>query len=260
MKIAFVADAHLIADADPHQRRHAARGFFKDAWPSFAALLDRVNDASPDVVVLLGDLVDWFSEANVDFALELVSRLKRPWLWTPGNHDLEEPDGVSEAGVAAARDYWRRRGCDGGSRIIDAGAAQVLLFDSALSVVAKETQAWVEASISAGEPAIIATHVPVDCEAVRAWIRKVAPSRNLQKYVQSGSPNFYPECLQGRIRSALAGHLHLEGEVKDRETEFRFLNMAISCHDQNRDTRYVASATILDTMGGSLRWHKLVVA
>lgn len=259
MKIAFVADAHLIADADPHKDQHATRRFFKDAWPSFASLMDRLNGESPDAVVFLGDLVDWFSPENVDFALDLVGRLKRPWLWTPGNHDLEGPDGKTGANEEAARAYWTRRGCHGRPQEIDAGATRALVFDSALSAVSPVTEAWVETTLARGGPATIATHVPIDIEPVREWIRNVAPSRNLKKYVQSGSPDFYEKCLRGRIQHALAGHLHLEGELTHEQTAIRFLSMSISCHDLNRDARYVASAAIMVTNGKKMAWRKLAL-
>jgi len=39
--------------------------------------------------IFLGDIVDSCSDENVQFALELMSKLKSPYYITPGNHDFE---------------------------------------------------------------------------------------------------------------------------------------------------------------------------
>ena len=65
MKIAVLGDVHLIAGDDPYKNLHGRREFFKSCWPSFQSLLKKVNDESPDLTILLGDLVDWFSSENL---------------------------------------------------------------------------------------------------------------------------------------------------------------------------------------------------
>lgn len=91
MKIAIIGDIHAIAPNDPHELFHDYRLVFKGAWPSFLALMSNVKAAAPDLVISLGDLMDWYSDENRDFVVEQFNRLHCPWYFTPGNHDLEFP-------------------------------------------------------------------------------------------------------------------------------------------------------------------------
>lgn len=51
-------------------------------------LIDRVNALEPRVVVITGDLVMPFSEADHGYLLQELGRLQAPVLCCPGNHDL----------------------------------------------------------------------------------------------------------------------------------------------------------------------------
>ncbi len=93
MKVTVIGDVHLVAESDPYKGIHARRACVKSAWPSFRSLIDSVNAESPDLTILLGDLVDWHSPENIAFGLELLSELKHPWYMTPGNHDIAAPQG-----------------------------------------------------------------------------------------------------------------------------------------------------------------------
>lgn len=53
-----------------------------------ARLFEQVNALSPDLVVITGDLLMPYSEAEHGFLLELLPRLRSPVLACPGNHDL----------------------------------------------------------------------------------------------------------------------------------------------------------------------------
>ncbi len=55
-------------------------------------MVDRVNALKPDLVVLTGDLVMPFSEAEHGYLLEALKRLQAPLLCCLGNHDLPVRD------------------------------------------------------------------------------------------------------------------------------------------------------------------------
>ena len=258
MKIAFIADAHLVSENDRYKGLHETRGFLKRAWPSFATLLDRVNDESPDVVLFLGDLVDWFSPDNVNFALDLVNRLQVPWHMTPGNHDLETPqvdfsDTRYEVRPSQeAADFWKRQGCDWRPRAIGDETLNVLTFDSSLSGVADGVASWIRRSIVEGCPNIVGTHVPVSVDAVKDYIVGVDPGRDLKKYVQSRSPALYPEGIRNRISHVFTGHLHFPGTVEYESTVFHMLGMSVSIDDHAP-----ASATIVEATRSNVEIRKL---
>lgn len=84
----------LIAQiSDPHLRpRGVLYQDLVDSNAMFAAAVDQLNGLSPqpDVVILSGDLVDYGSAEEYEFAREMLAGLRPPLLMIPGNHDERE--------------------------------------------------------------------------------------------------------------------------------------------------------------------------
>lgn len=221
MRIAVLGDVHLIAERDPHPNYHRLRAPFEAGVPAFRRLLRWLNGQGVDAVFSVGDLVDWHSPENLDLALDVMAELRCPWHLTPGNHDLEVPivhdDPAAYANHhvdvnrAAAIAAWSARGVELGSRRIALDGIDALLVDSASSRIDGNDARWVREQTRGRT--ILFTHVPLDRPRVRAFILGVDPHRNLGKYVQSGSPGFFAEAVEGRIEAVLTGHLHFPGRV-----------------------------------------------
>ena len=47
-----------------------------------------MRQEAPDLVISVGDLIDWYSDENRDAAIRFLDSLGAPWLLTPGNHDI----------------------------------------------------------------------------------------------------------------------------------------------------------------------------
>jgi len=152
MRMAILSDLHLISPDDPLKEVHANRAHFARAWPSAKQMCRKIQEAAPDLVVSLGDLVDWYSKENRDFALEILDELKTPCLVTPGNHDFEMYPRLADGTIGhflpawecedAATRGWRERGIELGNRLIDAGSTGILLVQSACSTVPPHTREW----------------------------------------------------------------------------------------------------------------------
>lgn len=216
MSIALVSDPHLIAPDDEHDRRNE-RERFASAWPSFRSMLRRLNEEA-DRVVVLGDLVDYYSAANRAFALDLLADLEVPWHLTPGNHDLQvrPPPGEEEAtdrDVDWAREGWAEADVTLANRVLDAGDLRLLLVESALSEVPEGTGAWLDDHLSTDRHCVVCTHVPLDTPEVVEAITDVDPDRDLEKYVQRGSPELFDRHLRGRVDAVFSGHLHFPAEA-----------------------------------------------
>ena len=93
-----MTDMHFISERDPAREMVQSRKKYAVSEPDFRVLADRINASSPDLIVILGDLVDWYSPDNRDFALEMLTKLKGPWHAVPGNHDFE--------GIRPAAEGW----------------------------------------------------------------------------------------------------------------------------------------------------------
>ncbi|MDA0711451.1 MAG: metallophosphoesterase [bacterium] len=266
MKIIVLGDAHLISDADPYKRLHSRRDFFKSSWPSFQRLLVKVNQESPDLSILLGDLVDWFSPENISFGLDLLSQLRHPWFMTPGNHDVAAPAGGFDQDAyktEASRDYcafWKQQKVDMTDRVIDIEGCQLILLDSALSNLADGSQRWLSEALSADKHNFLFTHVPIDTPQIRDYIFSVDPNRSMVKYVLSGAPGLYQDLLKDRVAHVFSGHLHFGGDLSTDTTRFHLCNMSISMTDPNRQQNAVASATVIEGIDDTLTFRHITVS
>jgi 3',5'-cyclic AMP phosphodiesterase CpdA len=50
-------------------------------------LIEYANEIKPDLVLMVGDLVDYYSNANHDFLKESINKLNIPYLFACGNHE-----------------------------------------------------------------------------------------------------------------------------------------------------------------------------
>lgn len=262
MKIAVLGDAHLIADSDPYKHLHSRRDFFKSAWPSFQNLLTKVNEESPDLTILLGDLVDWFSPQNITFGLDLLSKLNAPWYMTPGNHDIAAPAGgfdQTEYKTEASYDYaayWKQMRVDLTDRILTIDDCDLILLDSALSSLTDGAERWVSEAMDSPNTKLLFTHVPIDHPDIRDYILSVDSNRSMKKYVLSGTPNLYGH-IQNHVSHVFSGHLHFAGDLFFDITRFHLCNMSISMHDPNRNQSAVASATIIERTYNVFNFRKI---
>ncbi len=265
MKIAVLGDVHLIADGDPYKALHERRAFFKSAWPSFQRLLVEVNRESPDLVILLGDLVDWFSPENITFGLDLLSGLECPWHMTPGNHDLAVPSGGPDLEIyqtEARRDhlvYWAEQGVDMANRTLDTAGFRSILLDSALSNLAAGADDFLQSMSRSDVPNLLFTHVPVDTGITRDYILSVDAGRSMVKYVISAEPDLYGEHIENRIAHIFSGHLHFFGDIQLANTRFHLCTMSITMDDPHRSYGTVATAKIVEYGQGAFTFRELVV-
>ena len=263
MKTIVIGDVHLVAESDPYTRLHDRRDFFKSSWPSFQQLIQVVNDESPDLTILLGDLVDWFSPENIAFGLDLVSALRSPWQMTPGNHDIAPPSGGFDQenyATNATRDhlaYWSDQGVDLTNRSISIDGFNLILLDSALSDLANGSDSWLHESLSNDQTPLLFTHVPIDLPTTREYILSIDANRSMAKYVLSGSPDLYNEHIRNRIPHVFSGHLHFAGNLTSDTTHFHLCNMGITMYDPHRDQGTVASATVIEGNRGKVDIRKL---
>ena len=265
MKIAVLGDVHLIADSDPYKHLHDKRLFFKSAWPSFTRLLSSVNREGPDLVILLGDLVDWFSPQNIAFGLDLLTDLKCPWQMIPGNHDLAAPSEGPEQQAyqtTATRDhlaYWAGQGVDLRNRTIEMGGYTSILLDSSLSDLAEGADDWLARVAEHEKPKLLFSHVPVDLAVTREYILSVDPRRSMVKYVISAEPGLYEKYIAGRIEHVFSGHLHFSGDLSFENTRFHLCTMGISMSDPHRSYSTVATAKIVEIKRDGLAFRDIMV-
>ncbi len=232
MRIALVGDLHFISPDDPSRRWRERRRHFAEAWPSFARTVSLLRDESPDLVVFLGDLVDYYSDENRDFALDQLSALKTPWLVTPGNHDFSLAGETDETtpdrpDTDEIRRRWAVRGVAMGNRSVDADGVRLLLVDSPDSSVPEGTADWLRRETDDSARNFLITHVPLNTPEMADYILSVEPQRDLRRYVQSKAPTLFDEAVRGRVEAVFSGHLHFPGHVRADATAMHLLPLGL---------------------------------
>ncbi len=222
MHVGLIADPHLINPNDSYESRLETRQHFAEAWPSFRTVIEELNAAAVDHVIILGDLVDYYTDANRDFALSLLEDLEMPWHLTPGNHDYAVPTDESgsdtEHDQEAGRCGYAASNVEISDRVLDLDDVRFILLDSALSAVADDARSWLDSVLDNDRACVLCTHVPLDVDPVVEAIHAVEPDRNLEKYVQRGSPELYETTLAGRVDLVCSGHLHFPARATIDET------------------------------------------
>lgn len=143
MRLIQITDCHLKADPEALYRLGPARA-------QLEAVMARVEQMSPDLLLITGDISDDESPASYHAARALFCQLNCPWYWIPGNHDA--PEFMREV-----RDLHES---------VDLGDWQLLLLDSRLSgqdggeLGQSQLQRLAELLEEDARPALIALHHP----------------------------------------------------------------------------------------------------
>lgn len=251
MKIAVFSDLHTISPKEPLAEVRERRQYYAEGYPYFLKLIRLFKEEALDLAICLGDMVDFYSPANRDFAISLLNQLPCPWLSVPGNHDYEgyaetseglRPISATEGREAALRG-WAERRIELNHRYIDLGHTGLILLDSAVSGVPEGTEAWLDEIRGRHDRQLLFTHVPLDALGMREYILSISPKRNLLKYTQSKSPWVFRDGLQGSVSHVFSGHLHFPGYVQVDGTHMHMLSMAVK---DMRFEEHTASACIVE--------------
>lgn len=242
-RIAFIGDAHIVYPHDIHPFDYEKRKHYIEQYPFVRKMLGYVNSQKPDYTIFMGDVVDWYSPENIDFALELISELKMPWAITPGNHDYqlavrqrakynngvlhEWADFDQYVCKGKATEYWNKKGIYFESKKIDVGEINIYLVDSALGFVPMDQENWLANQKYDGKVNILATHVPIQIQEMAEIVSKNKATANLDEYVQSESPHLYNRCIKNKIQYVMMGHVHFPSITMIDNISFQ--TVTISC-------------------------------
>ena len=220
MKIAATTDPHFVSPDEPMIEKRNKRLFFADAWPSFQQLTVKLRQEAPDLIVCLGDMVDWYSEENRDFALSSLINFhvaglpfQATMIMPQTGRTRTDRSSSGEEGSSYAKKGWQESGIELHNRADRCLQTDSILLDSALSEVPEGTREWLRGLKGKHSRQLLFTHVPLDLPITREYILSVDPERNMTKYVQSKAPWVYDECRELGISHVFTGHLHFGGDL-----------------------------------------------
>jgi len=224
-EIWFLADSHIIVEDGSEDEQTKALiaerkpGFEQESGCSsdviFSKFIDMANEQKPDLVLFGGDIIDFPSEANVDFLKRELGRLEIPYCMTFGNHDWTFPwEYMTEQGSATFRPMLEEVMADACLELPD---LVVVALDDSSNQLAGESLEALEAAYALNKPVIVLQHVPLSTEELIArakedWGNPVT----LGMQVHGGiAPNDVSKKLwdmthedDSLIKAVLAGHVH----------------------------------------------------
>lgn len=181
VRILVITDTHLFRDDDRGQpfkqySERMSKAFnqtthFKTGQPtnpeeSFEAALAWACSEKPDLILLLGDIVSFPSQAGIEWVCERMDATRIPYIYTAGNHDWHY-EGM-EGPMADLRKEWTSRRLSqfyqGRSPLMQAMTVrglQVVVLDNSTYEITEDQLAFYRAQASLGRPLLLAMHIPL---------------------------------------------------------------------------------------------------
>lgn len=192
-----------IGDAEPGRFWFSRRLFNPDPG-MFWKLLGRADKLSPDLIMLMGDLVSRGTVANFHafFLKLLATAVKSPLLSVIGNHDRRKPHGVTDSriygGLFGSTDY-----------AFDRGGWRFVVLDSSAGRLTAEQLRWLDKTLVTGR-SVVFTHMPP------APLGEFADWGRIKGHggFKTGAEQFMHVVKRHRVARVYMGHVHALGAVE----------------------------------------------
>ena len=241
VKLLHITDSHLtLVDGRDDERKRSLGGRL-GRWDKEENLREQIayGEETCDLIVHTGDLMDFVSKANVEFAKEVLKNEKI--LFIAGNHDFSQYVGEAWEDKAYRMNSYMQMGGGLGvpmffsSRTV--GGVNVVGIDNGYYLF-EDWQLWrLKREVEKGLPVILAFHDPVFEESLYRRHMELHPDspaylagcdeEHLLPYSEFRAVQQRPDAPTLRmieyiksepaIRAVLAGHLHMNYESELRE-------------------------------------------
>lgn len=115
-------------------------------------LIDYSNSVHPDLVLLTGDIIDYYSHENYDFFKKSIRKIKSPYLFSCGNH--ESPSELFQEICGGNCDF----------SYVDFVDFFVVSIDNSKRKITTEQLRLLETLVKYQKPIILAMHIPIMTE------------------------------------------------------------------------------------------------
>lgn len=228
-ELLFLTDTHIVQESveDSAQVAENARqrkGMFHNeegvtSAEQYPEWVDYAVEEEVDGVLLGGDIIDFPSEANIEFLQEQNSRLDMPCVYALGNHDWTYPwDYMTEHGKQEYLPALKPvMGGDTAIQSYDYGEFLVVAVDNSSGQVNPDALETYEALLEQDKPIILVMHVPLLTDSVLAKSKEVwhsgvvigdategaiQPNSDTEEFVELTTSEDSP------VELVLAGHVH----------------------------------------------------
>lgn len=186
LRIMAIGDTHLTLDDERGLpfRENSCRmaGYSTNAKENFLKTLEDARNEKYDLILLVGDLVSFPSEAGIEFAVRALNETGIPWFYTAGNHDWHY-EGLPGTEVLLREEWTRKRllplfqGHDPLMYSVNRNGLEILMLDDSTNEILPEQLAFYREKAASGAPLLLAMHVPL-----------YVPGRSI--FFSCGNPNW----------------------------------------------------------------------
>ena len=124
----------------------------------FTEWIAYANRLKPEGVLMCGDMIDYYSQENVEFLADNLQKLKVPYLYVLGNHEMYSP--WNETIAEDAEIYHLFRENNTAFQAWEFPEFTICAVDNQSYQVAPEALAAMQKEIEKGKPIILLAHVP----------------------------------------------------------------------------------------------------
>lgn len=158
-------------------------------------LIEYSNENHPDLVLLTGDIVDYYSEANYDYLKQSLSRINSPYLFSCGNH--ESPSSMFLE-MFQELNY------------VDFNEFIVISIDNSQRIIKESQVEKLEKLLALGKPIILALHVPIMTEYNETYFMKLDPYYSMKYNDCDDTTKRFIHLVQSsdEIKAIFCGHTH----------------------------------------------------
>lgn len=180
-KVILAADTHLWMNDDRgnpyrqfsdrmakayNQTVHFQTGEETNPNESFENTLQLAIDSEADLLVLLGDIFSWPSEASIEWAYDKLNQAGVPYIYIAGNHDWHY-EGMSGTLDELRKTWINKRllplyqGQDPMMSAYDIQGIRFLALDNSIYEISNEQLAFFKDQVKSGMPLILLVHIPM---------------------------------------------------------------------------------------------------
>ena len=140
---------------------------------AFTRTMTSVGAQELDLIALTGDAVDFPAQAAVDHVLAALETARAPMCYTAGNHDWLFHSLAGTAPLEVLRATWRPALArlyqgDPDCSLLDLGGVRFLAIDNSTYQISEKQLEFTRASLDAGLPTVILSHIPLSIATLRA--------------------------------------------------------------------------------------------
>ncbi len=165
---------------------------------AFEKLIDYINNENPNVSILSGDIIDYYSESNFKMLEEECDKIKVPYLFLIGNHE------------APTERFKSLTKSDIGFSKIDLGEFKIVSIDNSTKSVSPATLNSFKEELDDNKPIIVAMHIPVSTSYNKDEMNKLDQYFIINHDDTDSTTKEFIDILisNPNIKGVLCGHLH----------------------------------------------------